>query len=96
MRDANGNIGIRNRGNNNTNDDDDDDDEKGYGDTRGPLNNNHLRIGFQNIGGLSSNNTEQDKLLQQFIQSNSFDFFGSVKSTSSGQHYGKNCSLKKG
>jgi hypothetical protein len=42
----------------------------------GPLNNNHLRIGFQNIGGLSSNNTEQDKLLQQFIQSNSFDIFG--------------------
>jgi hypothetical protein len=41
-----------------------------------PLNNNHLRIVFQNIGGLSGNNTEQDKLLQQFIQSNSFDVFG--------------------
>jgi hypothetical protein len=42
----------------------------------GPLNNNHLRIGFQNIGGLSCNNTVQDKILQQFIQSNSFDVFG--------------------
>jgi hypothetical protein len=35
-----------------------------------------LRIGFQNIGGRSGNNKEQDKLLQQFIQSNSFDVFG--------------------
>jgi hypothetical protein len=76
MRDVNGNTGNRNRGNNNTNDDDD---NKGFGDTMGPLNNNHLRIGFQNIGGLSSNNTEQDKLLQQFIHSNSFDVFGISK-----------------
>ena len=73
MRDVNGNTGNSNRGNNNTNDDDDD---KGFGDALGPLNNNHLRIGFQNIGGLSSNNTEQDKILQYLIQSNSFDVFG--------------------
>jgi hypothetical protein len=73
MRDVNGNTGNSNRGNNNTNDDDDD---KGFGDAMSPLNNNHLRIVFQNIGGLSGNNTEQDKLLQQFIQSNSFDVFG--------------------
>jgi hypothetical protein len=32
----------------------------------GPLNENHLRIGFQNIGGLSSNNIEADKILQIF------------------------------
>jgi hypothetical protein len=73
MRDVNGNTGNSNRGNNNTNDDDDD---KGFGDAMGPLNNNHPRIGFQNIGELSSNNTEQDKILQHFIQSNSFDVFG--------------------
>jgi hypothetical protein len=73
MRDVNGNTGNSNRGNNNTNDDDDD---KGFGDAMGPLNNTHLRIGFQNIGGLSSNNTETDKILQHFIQSNSFDVFG--------------------
>jgi hypothetical protein len=73
MRDVNGNTGNSNRGNNNTNDDNDD---KGFGDTRGPLNNNHLRIGFQSIGGLSCINTEQDKLTQQFIQSHPFDVFG--------------------
>jgi hypothetical protein len=73
MRDVNGNTGNINRGNNNTNDDDDD---KGFGDAMGPLNNNHLRIGFQNIGGLSCNNTEQDKLIQQFIRSNPFDVCG--------------------
>jgi hypothetical protein len=42
-RDVNGNIGNSNRGNNNTNDDDDD---TGFGDSMGPLNENHLRIGF--------------------------------------------------
>jgi hypothetical protein len=42
MRDVNGNTGNSNRGNNNTNDDDDD---KGFGDTMGPLNNNHLQDG---------------------------------------------------
>ena len=74
MRDVNGNnTGNSNRGNTNSNDDDGD---TGFGDTLGPLHEGHLRIGFQNIGGLSSNNTEQDKLLQHFIQSNSFDVFG--------------------
>jgi hypothetical protein len=73
MRDVNGNTGNSNGGNNNTNDDDDD---KGFGDAMGPLNNTHMRIGFQNIGGLSSNNTETDKILQNFIQSNSFNVFG--------------------
>jgi hypothetical protein len=93
MRDVNGNTGNSNRGNNNTNDDDDDD--KGFGDAMVPLNNSHLRIGFQNIGGLSCNSTEQDKLLQQFIQSNSFDVFGISKVNLFCQHYGKNCTLEK-
>jgi hypothetical protein len=74
MRDVNGNnTGNINRGNNNN---DDNDGDTGFGDTMGPLSEGNLRIGFQNIGGLSSNNEEHDKLLQHFIQSNSFDVFG--------------------
>jgi hypothetical protein len=61
MRDVNGNACNSNRGNNDNANDDDDDDDTGFGDTLGPLNENNLRIGFQNIGGLSSNNTETDK-----------------------------------
>jgi hypothetical protein len=57
-------------------DDDDDDDDTGFGDTLRPLNETNLRIGFQNIRGLSSSNTETNKILQHFIKSNAFDFFG--------------------
>jgi hypothetical protein len=92
MRDVNGNTGNRNRGNNNTNDDDDD---RGFGDTVGPLNNNHLRIGFQNIIGLSSNNTEQDNYYNNLFKAIPLMFLGSAKSTSTGQHYRKSCSLEK-
>jgi len=70
MRDVNGNTGYSNRGNTNT------DDDTGFGDTLGPLGEGNLRIGFQHVGGLSSTNTEQDKALQYFIQSNSFDVYG--------------------
>jgi hypothetical protein len=50
---VNGKTGNCNRGNNIIDNDDDayDDGSAGFGDTMGPLNENHLRIGFQNIGG---------------------------------------------
>jgi hypothetical protein len=93
MRDMNGNTGNSNRGNNNTTDGDDNDDT-GFGDTMGSINENHLRIGFQNIGGLSSNNTETDKILQTSYKATPLTFLGSAKSTSSGQHCRKNYNLQ--